>query len=178
VKLAALFEEIRRKHRYATADDIRQAFGDYHNVLHWLITFLAGQERGTDSQIIDACALAETQTPDFHDWLVHWAARATVRHALQSQSEQIRELASQYETEPALHPDHPPISIDQFRVLITNSDQIRAQLDVLCRFVLLIRGIAKEPIEEVAAQLGISGNAVESAYCVAFDLLRAADRVD
>jgi len=176
VKLATLFEEIRRKHRYATADDIRQTFGDYHNVLHWLVTFLIGDEPSIDSQIVDACALTETQTPDFHDWLVHWAARATVRHTLHSQSERIRQLAPLYEKKAPVHQDHPPISIEEFRVLITSADQVREQLDVLCRFVLLIRGIAKEPLEEVAAQLGISRNAVESAYCVAYDLLRAADK--
>ena len=176
MKLATLVEEILRKHHYATADDIRETFGDYHKVLHWLVTFLSEDEQDLHGQIIDACALAETQTPEFHDWLVHWAARATVRETLHHQRERIAELAPHYEHQVAVHPSHPPISIEQFWELTKKSEQVRVRLDVLCRFVLIIRGIAKEPLDEVAALLGISRKAVESAYCIGFDLLRAADR--
>jgi hypothetical protein len=44
-------------------------------------------------------------------------------------------------------------------------------MDVLCRYALIMHGIAKEPYEEVAGQLGVSKIAVEQAYCVAFDTL-------
>ena len=77
--LAMLMEEIRGKHRCATIDDIRKAFGDYHNLLRWLAAFLMGKEELADLDMVDACTIAETQTPEFHEWLVHWAARATVR---------------------------------------------------------------------------------------------------
>ena len=169
MNLSFLVEDIFRKHRYATADDVRNTFGDYHNVLHWLTNFLVEDDAARDGYIVDAAGLTETPTPDFHDWLVQWAARATVRNVLQSERDRITELAKAYEQKPADHPDHPALSVEQFRLLINNSEQIRLRLDVLCRFILLIRGIAKEPIEEVAAQLGISREAVEHAYCVAFD---------
>jgi len=35
--------------------------------------------------------------------------------------------------------------------------------------VLVLRGIAKDAYDQVAAQLGISRRAVEQAYCIAFD---------
>jgi DNA-directed RNA polymerase specialized sigma24 family protein len=56
-------------------------------------------------------------------------------------------------------------------MLIKNSEDIHTRLDVLCRFVLVMHGIAKDSYGEVAAQLGISRIAVERAYCVAFDTL-------
>jgi hypothetical protein len=171
MKLASLVEDIFRKHRYATSDDVRDAFGDYHNVLHWLTNFLVGDNGAQGVYIVDAAGLSDTPTPDFHDWLVQWAARATVRNVLQSERKRIRELAKDHERKPALHRNHPPLAVEHFRALINHSEEIRSRVDLLCRFVLLIRGIAKESIDEVAAQLGISRTAVEHAYCVAFDIL-------
>jgi len=172
MKLAALVDDIFRKHHYATADDVRNTFGDYHNVLHWLTSFLMGEGGSSDQYIVDAGSLSKMATPEFHDWLVQWAARATVRNVLQSQRERIAELALEYEKSSPAHQDHTPLSVEQFQALIRNSEKIHADLDVLCRFVLVIRGIAREPVEEVAAQLGISCTAAEGAYCVAFDALR------
>ena len=169
MKLASLVDDIFRKHRYATAADVRDTFGDYHNVLRWLTNFLISDNSGSDVYIVDAGGLTESPTPDFHDWLVRWAARATVRNVLRSQRERIAELAVEYENKPAAHQDQPPLSVEQFHALIKNSERIHAELDILCRFALVIRGIAREPVEEVAAQLGISRAAVEGAYCIAYD---------
>jgi hypothetical protein len=171
MRLGTMLEEIRGKHRYATADDIRKVFGDYHNVLRWLAVFPIGNEKLAADCIVDACTIAQTQTPVFHKWLVHWAARATVACALQIERGRIAELAPDYEKSESVHREHPPLSVKYFGLLIRNSEDIHARLDVLCRFVLVLRGIAKDSCNEVAAQLGISQSAVERAYCVAYDTL-------
>lgn len=170
-KLATIFEEIRRKRRYATADDIRNVFGDYHNGLYWLAVFLIGDEKLADACVIDACNIAQAQTPIFHEWLIQWAALATLRSALDRQHERIAELVPEYErTEPA-DVTRPPLLAEHFRRLIKYSDDLHTRLDVLCRFVLIMRGVAKDSLDEVAAKLGISRSAVERAYCAAFDTL-------
>jgi hypothetical protein len=169
--LATILVEIRQKHRYATADDIRKVFGDYHNLLRWLTGFLVGDEKLADACIVDACTIAETQSPDFHEWLVHWGARATVGCALQRQHANIAELARKYEKSEPIHRKHPALSLEYFLSLVKNSEDIHARLDALCRFVLVLRGIANDSCEKVAAQLGISRSAVEGAYCFAFDAL-------
>jgi hypothetical protein len=64
-----------------------------------------------------------------------------------------------------------PLSPEDLQLLIEESGVLPARLDVLCRFVLVMHGIAKESCGEVAAQLGVSQNAVERSYCVAFDTL-------
>jgi hypothetical protein len=171
MRLETILEEIRGSRRSATADDIRKVFGDYHNVLHWLAVFLIGDEKLAEACIVDACTIAQTQTPVFHEWLVHWAARATVACALQIERGRIAELAPEHEKSEPVHREHPPLSVKYFGLLIKNSEVIHARLDVLCRFVLVLRGIAKDSCKEVAAQLGISQSAVERAYCVAFDTL-------
>jgi hypothetical protein len=175
VKLSTLLENIGLKHRYTTTDDLRHTFGDHHNALQWLAAFLLGDDEGSDRYIIDASTLADTQTPDFHDWLVHWAARATLRRALETKRKQIAELAAEYDRNEPVDCKHDPLSPQQFRILIRNSEAIRERLDVLCRFVLVIRGIGKEPPDEVAAQLAIGTGAVERAYCVALESVNAAD---
>lgn len=171
--LATILEHI-RGHRYATAEDIRNVFGDYHNVLHWLALFLIGDKRLADECVVDACAIAESQASLFHEWLVHWAARATVRCALQIKQPQIAELAPEYEKCEPDYTKHLPLTAERFRRLIENSEAIHNRLDVLCRFVLVLHGIAKNSCDEVAAQLGMSQSAAERAYCTACETL---DRV-
>jgi DNA-directed RNA polymerase specialized sigma24 family protein len=171
INLAMLLDEIRGNHHYATEEDVRKAFGDYHNLLRWLSSFLLGDEKLADACIVDACTIAETQAPEFHEWLVHWAARATVRLSLQTQYVDVAELAPKYENGDASHVNHPPLSPGQLISLIKNSDKIRPRLDALCRFVLVLRGIAKDTYEDIATQLGISRSAAELAYCVAFESL-------
>jgi membrane protein DedA with SNARE-associated domain/DNA-directed RNA polymerase specialized sigma24 family protein len=173
-RMTTMLKEIRGNHRCAKADDIREVFGDYHNVLRWLTVFLNGDDKLADAFIVDACSIAQTQTPDFHEWLVHWAARATVGCALQVQHVGIVELAPEYEKSEPVHGEHPPLSAEYFRLLIEKSEVIYARLDVLCRFVLVMRGIAKYSCVEVATQLGVSPGAVERAYCIAFDTLALA----
>ena len=171
MKLERIFEEIVGNRRGATPDDIRKVFGDYHDLLRWLTGFLIGDEKLADACMVDACTIAETQTPDFHEWLVHWGARATVGCALQRQQANIAELAPKYEKSEPAHLKHLALSPEYFLLLIKNSKDIHARLDVLCRFVLVLRGIAKDSCDEVAAQLGISRSAVERAYCTGFDTL-------
>ena len=65
-----------------------------------------------------------------------------------------------------------------FLWLINNAAEIHARLDVFCRFVLVLRGIAKDSYDEVGTQLGISRSAVEQAYCVAFDSLTIVAKLD
>jgi DNA-directed RNA polymerase specialized sigma24 family protein len=160
----------RPSHRYATVEDVRKIFADYRDALHWLAAFLVGDKLGP-ACVIDACNIAERRGPVFHEWLAHWAARATLRCALQMQALDIAKLAPTYERFERVPEKRSPLSPEDLQLLVEESDVLPARLDVLCRFVLVMHGIAKESCEEVAAQLGVSQNAVERAYCVAFDRL-------
>ena len=155
------------------ADDVRQVFGDYHNLLRWLTGFLTQEGEMADACIVDACTVADTQAPEFHEWLIHWAARATVARALQGERPRLAALAPKYEQNEPAHRSHPALSPAQLLLLVNNSEEIGARLDVLCRFVLIVCGIANNSCDEVASQLGISPSAVQGAYCVAFDTLEA-----
>jgi DNA-directed RNA polymerase specialized sigma24 family protein len=172
MSIATILQQIRGEQPSATPDDIRESFGDYHNVLYWLAAFLTEDETLSDTCIVDACTVAETQTQAFHEWLVHWAARATVRCLLQTQRARIAELAPKYQESAPADVKCPPLSLEYFQLVIKRSEEIHARLDVLCRFVLIMRGIAQAPCEEIAGQLGIRQSAVERAYCAAFEALK------
>ncbi|MGD0417560.1 MAG: hypothetical protein ABSA80_19540 [Terriglobales bacterium] len=160
----------RPSHRYATVEDVRKIFADYHDALHWLAGFLIG-DKLAPACVIDACNIAERQGPVFHEWLAHWAARATLRCALRMQRADIVKLAPAYERFEGVNEGRSPLSPEDLQLLVEGTDVLRDRLDVLCRFVLIVHGIAKESREEVAAQLGVSEKAVDRAYCVAFDTL-------
>jgi hypothetical protein len=95
---------------------------------------------------------------------------------LQRQHARIAEVAPAYEKGEPVVEERPPLSPELFQFLINNSEVIHARLDVLCRFVLVYRGIAKESGNAVAAELRISPIAVERAYNVAFDALNLVQR--
>ena len=160
----------RPSHRYASVEDVRKIFADYHDTLHWLAGFLIGDELAP-ACVIDACNIAERQGPVFHEWLAHWAARATLLCALRMQRADVTALAPTYERFERNHAKRSLLSPEDLQLLVEVSDVLPARLDVLCRFVLVMHGIAKESCEKVAAQLGVSQSAVERAYCVAFDTL-------
>jgi DNA-directed RNA polymerase specialized sigma24 family protein len=173
MNLANIFNELRGTPDQVTEDDIRQAFGDYHNLLQWLAGFLISDEESRAAYIVDAVTIADSQTLGFHEWLVHWAARATIECALQEQHTIVAELASKYEKTEPDRSNQSPLSKQDFLFLVKNSDRLRTRLDPLCRFVLVLRGIAKDAYDQVAAQLGISRRAVERAYCIAFDTVES-----
>ena len=173
MELEISLRKILQRRRYATPDDIRKVFGDYHNALRWLALFLVGDEKIAESCIIDVCTIAETASADFHEWLVYWAARATFRAAFQQKRELVQQLGLMYEDEGTCGHEQPPLSPEQFRGLIERSVYVHSRLDVVCRFVLVMRGLAKDSIDEVAAQLRMSRRAAERAYCTAFSIVAA-----
>jgi len=171
MNITTILEEIRGSQRGVTEDDIRRVFGDYHNMLRWVAVFLIEDEKPADACVIDACTIAGAQTPEFHEWLVHWGARATVARALQGQRAEIAELGHQYQKGQPVRRKYPPLSAEYFLLLVENSKEIRDRLDVLCRFVLVLRGIAMASYDQVTTQLGVSRNALDGAYSVAFETL-------
>lgn len=174
MKLATLIAEFTTGPRFATAEDIQKVFGDYHNVLHWLAHFLLGDETLADSCIVDACSIAQHQPPMFHEWLIHWAARATVGCALRLQRDLVTQQAVAYVTGTPIEQQRPSLSTQDFNILVEHSRQLHEQLDAFCRVVLILRGIARDSTDKVAAQLGVAQEAIERAYSVSLDAIRRA----
>jgi len=65
MNLAKILNELRGTPDPITEDDIRQAFGDYHNLLQWLADFLIADEKSRAAYIVDAVTIADSQTLGF-----------------------------------------------------------------------------------------------------------------
>ena len=164
-----MLAELIGKRRYASTDDLRNVFGDYHNVLRWLAVFLVGDRTTAESCIVDACGIIQSPEPMFHEWLVKWGAVATVRFALRSQYKGIEMVVSAYAADEEMEEERPPLSAQQVAILIKNSEALHARLDVLCRFALVLRGVAQYSLEQTAQSLGVPRGVAARAYRVAFD---------
>jgi hypothetical protein len=86
--------------------EIGNVFTHYRDELEWLANFLTGDKNVSAACVIDACALAEWESPDFQEWLLEWARVGTIRSAVQIQQRRIAQLSSAYMARPCIHRGH------------------------------------------------------------------------
>ena len=176
-----IFKKLRAREslfaHYASPSEFRQLFAESRDELLCLARFLTGQEQLAEACIVDACALSLGENPVFEEWLESWARRATIRCALEMQRAQIAGLRPAYEKHRCPHGKHAPLDLDLVEKLCQEPGMVR-QLDALCRFALVLRGIDNYPLQECGTMLGVSIAAVEAAYCAALQHIQAlADNV-
>jgi len=150
---------------------IGKVFSDYREELEWLAKFLTSDEKLAMACMVDACALAKSQNPNFEEWLLQWARLATIRSAVEMQRSRIVQLSAAYRGRPCVHDGHKALSEDSLDLIVEESHVLMSRLDVLCRCALVICGIEKKPADEAAVFLGIDPAGVESAYCTALNFL-------
>jgi hypothetical protein len=154
----------------ASAEEIRTAFIENNQALTWLAEFLTGDEMIASACVIDACTLTEREYEIGQEWCWLLPRDATIHSALDIQRMRIAQLAPVYDRGACVH-GHTPLSQDMIGFVASESEAVRHQLDVLCRFVLILCGVEQRPSGEAALLLGISKHAVEVAYCVALESL-------
>lgn len=159
------------KSRHVGGEDIRAAFADYRDELMWLALFLTGDKRRAETCVVDACALATTNNAVFRDWLLRWARRATIRSAIEMKRSCVAQVAAAYKPHACSHRKHVALSEQAIELLVAQSDVLVDQLDVLCRFVLIMRGLENYSARDSALLLGIGGDSLETVYCAALQSL-------
>lgn len=153
-----------------SAEEIRMAFIENNQALTWLAEFLTNDEMIASACVIDACSLTEREYERGQKWSRTWPRYATIHSALHIQRVRIAQLAPVYNRVDCIG-HHATLSQDMIGFMISESLDVRHQLDVLCRFVLILCGVEKSSLGEAALLLGISKNAVEAAYCAALESL-------
>lgn len=78
---------------------------------------------------------------------------------------------SSVQSRDCIHGHHAPLSQDMVGFVGSEFLAVRHQLDVLCRFVLILCGVEQRSSDGAALLLGISKRAVTAAYCAALDSL-------
>ena len=155
--------------RYATGDEVRKAFREHREELAWLAVFLTANAELAGVCLVDACAVAAMPSDVCPQWLESWTRCCTIRSAVQMQQSRISLLASVYERTPSHHRHHTPLAPLVLDVLCDKPERFGRCLDVLCRAAVILIGIEHYSPTESAQILGISGAAVEAAYCAALD---------
>ena len=155
----------------ASAEEILTAFIENNQALTWLAEFLTGDEMIASACVIDACTLAEGEYEMGQERSSGWLRDAIIHSALDFQRSRIAQLSPAHEGVNCFHEHHAPLSQEMIAFLANESEAIRLQLDVFCRFVLILHGVERRPAGEAALLLGTSKHAVEAAYCAALELL-------
>ena len=157
----------------ATPKDIRKGFTAHRKELQRLALFLTGDESLADACLTAARAFAATYKNVFLHWVLHWVRRATIVSAIRLQPLRIKQLAEMYTARPCLHGAHPLLTSEEIELLKARYRNCALQLDLLCRFALVMYGIEKYSPAQAALLLGVSKEAFDAAYCATLQLLSA-----
>ena len=168
-------ETIATSSAIADAEEIRAAFTEHRRELTWLAEFLTDDELMASACVADARHLPDNNEDEIcQDCIGRWHREATILSALDLKRTRIAELSSVYESYEYgafVGRQHPPLSLDKFELVVSESDLVRRRLDSLCRFVLILCGVEQRSTGDAALLLGISKHAAEAAYSSALESL-------
>jgi len=162
---------------HASAAEIVACFGDQGNLLDKL-AFLITADRATAEQAVSqACEITLQGNSPFRNWLLEWAKAATIAAAISLQGDAIRVCEAMYKDRRCPHVEHLCQFDDERRAaslaLIVQMDtqKIIAELDPLCRAILVLRVAIRSSIQDCSLRLNVSRAAVLAANCHAMTWL-------
>ena len=143
--------------------------------LRFLIT---GNNATADQAVVQACEMTLQRNTPFRDWLFEWAKAATIAGAVSNATEAIRRCEAMYKDRRCSHAEHLLQGDAEERAasleLILGADvqTVIAELDPLCRAVLVLRAAIRSSIQDCALRLNVSRAAVVGANCRALTWLQ------
>jgi hypothetical protein len=142
----------------------------YRDGAAWLAVFLTNDAHLADACIVDTLTDASTLVEGYADGADGLLRQNIIHSAAQMMRPRISQLAPTY-SQHLCRARHPPLSEQMLHVLVTYSDEIRCDLNTLCRFVLVLYGIEGYSEPDCARLLGVPPKVVEAAYCAALEVL-------
>jgi DNA-directed RNA polymerase specialized sigma24 family protein len=156
---------------YASPAEIVSCFQDQRSVLGRLAFLITGDQAPADQAVVRACEITLQGNSPFRDWLLEWAKAVTIASAISNGTEAIRICEAAYKDQPCPHVEHLSPGDDEERAasldLILGADArtLIAELDSLCRAVLVLRVATRSSIQDCALRLNVSRSAVLAANC-------------
>lgn len=157
---------------FASVNDIHRVFHEHRAELEWLAYFITGNRAIAQACVTDACTSSGSRNGVFAEWLMSWARHTTIRSAIDTQHERIKQISAGYE-HAVVQPRHEPLTEEMLDALAQHSDALAARLNVVSRAALVICGVQKNSIADAALMIGVSRAVASAAYCAAFDCLEA-----
>jgi DNA-directed RNA polymerase specialized sigma24 family protein len=163
---------------HASPAEIVACFQSQKNVLSRLAFLITGDHATAEQAVVYACEMTLQRNSPFHDWLFEWAKAATIASAISHGTEAIRICEAAYKDRRCLHVEHLSQGDAEERaaslelILAADAQQLIAELDPLCRAVLVLRVAIRSSIQDCALRLNVSRAAVLAANCHALAWLQ------
>ena len=156
---------------HASPAEVVTCFQDRRNVLSRLAFLITGDQATADQAVVQACEITLRGNSPFRDWLLEWAKAATIASAISHGTEAIRICEAAYKGRRCPHVEHLSQGDAEERaasldlILGTDAQTLIAELDSLCRAVLVLRVAIRSSIQDCALRLNVSRAAVLAANC-------------
>ena len=162
---------------HASPAEVVACFQDQRNVLGRLAFLITGDQATADQAVVQACEITLQGNSPFRDWLLEWAKAATIASAISHGTEAIRICEAAYKDRRCPHVEHLSQGDAEERaasldlILGADAQTLIAELDPLCRAVLVLRVAIRSSIQDCALRLNVSRAAVLAANCHAMTWL-------
>jgi DNA-directed RNA polymerase specialized sigma24 family protein len=162
---------------HASPAEVVACFQDQRNVLGRLAFLITGDQTTADQAVVQACEITLQGNSPFRDWLFEWAKAATIASAISHGTEAVRICEAGYKDRRCPHVEHLSQSDAEERavsfdlILGTDAQTLIAELDPLCRAILVLRVAIRSSIQDCALRLNVSRAAVLAANCHAMTWL-------
>ena len=163
---------------HASPAEIVACFQDQRNVLGRLAFLITGDQATADQAVVQACEITLQGNSPFRDWLLEWAKAATIASAISQGKGAIRICEAAYKDHKCPHVEHLSPGDAEERaasldlILEADAQTLIAELDSLCRAVLVLRVAIRSSILDCALRLNVSRAAVLAANCHVLTWLR------
>jgi len=162
---------------HAAPAEIVACFRDERHLLGKLAFLITGDQATAEQAIVAACEVTLRGNSPFHDWLFEWAKAATITSAISERAVAIRLCGAEYKARPCNHAEHllqedaEERAASLNRILRADGQRVIAELDPLCRAVLVLRVAIRSSIQDCVIRLNVSRAAVLAANCRAMTWL-------
>ncbi len=162
---------------YASPAEIVACFQDQRHVLGMLAFLITGDQATAEQAVVQACEMTLQGNSPFRDWLFEWAKAATIASAISHGTEAIRICEAAYKDRRCPHVEHLSQGDAEERaasldlILGADAHKLIAELDPLCRAILVLRVAIRSSIQDCALRLNVSRAAALGANCHAMTWL-------
>jgi DNA-directed RNA polymerase specialized sigma24 family protein len=163
---------------HASPAEVVACFQDQRNVLGRLAFLITGDHATADQAIVQACEITLRGNRPFRNWLLEWAKAATIASAISHGTKSIQICEAVYKDRRCPHVEHLSQGDAEERaasldlILRADTQTLLAELDPLCRAVLVLRVAIRSSIQDCALRLNVSRAAVLAANCGAMTWLQ------
>lgn len=162
---------------HASVAEIVGCFRDQRDLLDRLAFLITADESTSEQAVSQACDITLQGNSPFRDWLLEWAKVATITAAISRQCKAIRMCEGMYKDRKCPHVEH-LCQLDEERraaglafIIQMDPQKIIAELDPLCRAILVLRFAMRSSIRDCSLRLNVSRSAVIAANCLAISWL-------